>query len=105
MLAILARVPVGSAPTIGSIAESLRWSWPRRGGRLRDDLVAWSHEEAELLGLTGRGALSSFGRILCAVPTDAESSRSATRPFGARQPPHSRRCSPSPSTTCCSKQT
>jgi len=72
MLAILARAPVGSAPTMSSIAESLRWSWPRRGGRLRDDLVAWSHDEAELLGLTGRGALSSFGRILCADEASAE---------------------------------
>lgn len=66
MLALMSRAPLGSAPTMSSITESLRWSWPRRGGRLRDDLVSWSHEEAELLGLTGRGAVSSFGRILCA---------------------------------------
>jgi hypothetical protein len=66
MLALMSRAPLGSAPTMRSITESLRWSWPRRGGRLRDELVAWSHEEAELLGLTGRGAVSSFGRVLCA---------------------------------------
>jgi hypothetical protein len=70
---LLARAPIGSAPSVSSITRSLRWWWPRRGGRLRDDLVAWSHEEAELLGLTGRGALSSFGRILCADdPAPAE---------------------------------
>jgi hypothetical protein len=75
MLTLLARAPVGSAPSVSSITRSLRWWWPRRGGRLRDDLVAWSHEEAELLGFTGRGALSSFGRILCAddpTPTEAD---------------------------------
>ena len=33
-----------------SLGALLRWSWPRRGGRLRDDLVGWSHEEAEVLG-------------------------------------------------------
>ncbi len=34
------RASVGEAPTAESINESLRWSWPRRGGRLRDDLAA-----------------------------------------------------------------
>jgi hypothetical protein len=66
VLEILLRASAGEAPTAESINESLRWSWPRRGGRLRDDLAAWTIEEAELLGLTGRGALSSFARPLCA---------------------------------------
>jgi hypothetical protein len=65
ILEILLRASPGVAPTADSINESLRWSWPRRGGRLRDDLAAWTIEEAELLGLTGRGALSSFARPLC----------------------------------------
>ncbi|HEY5049895.1 MAG TPA: helicase-associated domain-containing protein, partial [Acidothermaceae bacterium] len=75
VLEILLRATAGEAPTASSINESLRWSWPRRGGRLRDDLAGWTIEEAELLGLTGRGALSSFGRRLCATAdseTDAE---------------------------------
>lgn len=63
---ILLRASAGEAPTAASVSESLQWSWPRRGGRLRDDLAAWTIEEAELLGLTGRGALSSFARSLCA---------------------------------------
>jgi hypothetical protein len=66
VLELLLRAPSGEAPTAASISESLQWSWPRRGGRLRDDLAAWTIEEAELLGLTGRGALSSFARPLCA---------------------------------------
>ena len=66
VLEILLRASAGEAPTAASVSESLQWSWPRRGGRLRDDLAAWTIEEAELLGLTGRGALSSFARPLCA---------------------------------------
>jgi len=66
VLEILLRASAGEAPTAESINESLRWSWPRRGGRLRDDLAGWTIEEAELLGVTGRGALSSFARPLCA---------------------------------------
>jgi hypothetical protein len=71
VLEILLRASAGEAPTAASVNESLRWSWPRRGGRLRDDLAAWTIEEAELLGLTGRGALSSFARPLC-VAVDPE---------------------------------
>jgi hypothetical protein len=71
VLEILLRASAGEAPTASSINESLRWSWPRRGGRLRDDLAGWTIEEAELLGLTGRGALSSFARPLC-VAVDPE---------------------------------
>ena len=67
---VLVRAPAGVAPTTDSVRASLRWSWPRRGGRLRDDVVDWSLEEAELLGLTGRGAMSSFGRSVCAVVLD-----------------------------------
>jgi hypothetical protein len=65
VLELLLHAGPGDAPTGESINELLRWLWPRRGGRLRDDLAAWTIEEAELLGLTGRGAMSSFGRRLC----------------------------------------
>ena len=77
VLEILLRASAGEAPTAESINESLRWSWPRRGGRLRDDLAGWTIEEAELLGLTGRGALSSFGRRLCAA-VDPEANAAMT---------------------------
>ncbi len=83
VLEILLRASAGEAPTAESINESLRWSWPRRGGRLRDDLASWTLEEAELLGLTGRGALSSFARPLCAglyADTDAEMAAAGADP-------------------------
>jgi Helicase conserved C-terminal domain/WYL domain len=78
VLRILLNAPAGVAPSSESIVAALRWSWPRRGGRLRDELVGWSHEEAELLGVTGRGAASSFGRLLAAIVVhDAEPSAAA----------------------------
>ena len=40
VLEILLRANSGEAPTAASVSESLQWSWPRRGGRLRDDLAA-----------------------------------------------------------------
>src|SRR5665213_3470476 len=88
VLEILLRASAGEAPTAESVNESLRWSWPRRGGRLRDDLAGWTIEEAELLGLTGRGALSSFGRRLCAAvdpgpEMDAEMAATTVDPAAA----------------------
>jgi len=47
-----------------SLLERLHWRRPRRGGRLYDDLVTWTLRESELLGVTGRGALSAPGRLL-----------------------------------------
>ena len=60
----LAQLPPGSAAATDSIAERLDWIRPRRGGRRRAELIAWTLEEAELLGVTGRGALSSSARAL-----------------------------------------
>jgi len=62
----LAEVPAGRAATRASLTERLVWSAPRRGGRLRDRVHGWTLDEAELLGLTGRGGLSSAGRALLA---------------------------------------
>ena len=66
LLRLLRDVPVGTAPSTEALQAVLAWATPRRGGRLRDDLAAWSREEAEYIGFTGRGALSSFGRLLAA---------------------------------------
>src|SRR5207248_8028196 len=65
LLRLLVDAGAGVALSAESLGALLRWSSPRRGGRLRDDLVGWSHTEAEFLGITGRGAVSSFGRRLC----------------------------------------
>ncbi|MGH8890659.1 MAG: hypothetical protein ACRDV3_13005, partial [Acidothermaceae bacterium] len=64
VLRLLGEPSPGDAPEATALVDTLQWSSPRRGGRLRDDLAAWSLEEAEILGITGRGALSSFGRLM-----------------------------------------
>jgi Helicase conserved C-terminal domain/WYL domain len=65
VLAVLADLPPGRASTAADIADQLAWRSPRRGGQ-RADLVEGVLREAELLGLTGRGALTGYGRALLA---------------------------------------
>lgn len=60
----LAALPPGEAPDTDSMLAAVRWRRPRRGGRLRDDVVRWTLREAEAIGVTGMGALASFVRPL-----------------------------------------
>jgi hypothetical protein len=46
------------------VAGLLAWRAPRRGGRLRDELVLWTLREANALGLVALGALTSAARAL-----------------------------------------
>ena len=62
-LAVLAALPPGDAAGGPAVAQELAWRSPRRGGQ-RTDLVEAVLAEAETLGLTGRGALTSYGREL-----------------------------------------
>ena len=71
VLDILAKLPSGTAPEADGVAAAVRWARPRRGGRLRDDLVGWTLREAEVLGLTGHGALAGYVRPLLDGRTDA----------------------------------
>ncbi|HET8614628.1 MAG TPA: helicase C-terminal domain-containing protein [Actinomycetales bacterium] len=68
VLTELATEAAGASVDPGSLLTRLHWRRPRRtGGRLGalyDDLVRWTLREAELLGVTGRGALSPPGRAL-----------------------------------------
>ncbi|MFF6915504.1 helicase-associated domain-containing protein [Streptomyces sp. NPDC012466] len=72
VLALLAGLPEGAAPAAGSVLARLRWERPLRGDRREDDprgrLAEWALSEAELLGVTGRGALSAQGRALLGAP-------------------------------------
>jgi hypothetical protein len=66
VLAVLAELPAGTAVADpADVADRLAWLAPRRGGQ-QADLVAAVLAEAELLGVTGRGALTSYGRLLLA---------------------------------------
>ncbi|MEV7125333.1 helicase C-terminal domain-containing protein [Streptomyces sp. NPDC093260] len=70
VLALLASLPEGAAPDAESVQARLRWERPLRGPQrtgdhdLRTRLARWTLSEAELLGVTGRGALSAHGRAL-----------------------------------------
>ncbi|MGW2950288.1 helicase-associated domain-containing protein [Streptomyces eurythermus] len=81
VLSLLAGLGAGAAPDAESVLARLRWERPLRGGRrdgdegrrdgeedLRSRLARWTLSDAELLGLTGRGALSSHGRALLGAP-------------------------------------
>lgn len=53
------------SPNVNSFIERMKWLAPlRRGANLRDDLVKWTLEECEWLGITGLGALSTFASAL-----------------------------------------
>ncbi len=87
MLALFAGLPPGTAPDPETLLRRLRWERPLRGGPapaapaapspggttsgggaegtdLRSRLALWTLNEAELLGITGRGALSAQARAL-----------------------------------------
>ncbi|MFC8915907.1 helicase-associated domain-containing protein [Streptomyces sp. NPDC057116] len=70
VLALLAGLPAGAAPDPETLLARLRWERPLRGtareqgADLRARLASWTLTEAELLGVTGRGALSAHGRAL-----------------------------------------
>jgi 2-phospho-L-lactate guanylyltransferase (CobY/MobA/RfbA family) len=46
------------------LAAVLAWRAPRRGGRLRDEIVRWTLAEATQLGLVALGSLTGAGRAL-----------------------------------------
>jgi hypothetical protein len=67
-LAELAALPTGTAPDPGLLLGRLAWRAPRRtGGSAVAGLAALARAalaEAAMLGVTGSGALTSFGRVL-----------------------------------------
>ena len=63
-LSVLADLPPGSAPSDDAVVARLAWQAPRRGGRLRDAAARSALTEAETLGVTGRGAMTSYGEAL-----------------------------------------
>ncbi|MFI6462791.1 helicase-associated domain-containing protein [Streptomyces sp. NPDC050538] len=95
VLGLLAGLPEGASPTAESVLARLRWERPVRGAGgaqpgpqegddLRSRLARWTLSEAEMLGVTGRGALSAQGRALLGPrgAAAADSSTSASAPSG-----------------------
>ncbi|MFG2371084.1 helicase-associated domain-containing protein [Streptomyces sp. NPDC048504] len=103
VLGLLAGLPEGASPSAESVLARLRWERPVRGAGgaqrstegapagaqggaqgdddLRSRLARWTLSEAEMLGVTGRGALSSQGRALlgprAAAPVGTDRGRGA----------------------------
>ncbi|QGK68557.1 DNA-binding protein [Allosaccharopolyspora coralli] len=65
VLTLLDELPSGHGiRDAADVAAVLAWRAPRRGGRLRDDLVRWSVAEATAIGVVALGALPTAGRAL-----------------------------------------
>ena len=64
VLDLLLDLAPGQTVTEDAVIAYLAWKAPRRGGRLRDVLPSWFLGETAVLGLSGRGGLSSYGRLL-----------------------------------------
>jgi hypothetical protein len=64
ILGIYLEMPSGSVTSPGLLTQYLDWHRPRRASRVRANAVAELLVEAELIGVTGMGALTSFGRSI-----------------------------------------
>lgn len=63
----------GHSPDPTSLLDRIRWRRPRRRSVLLSDLVTATRSEAELLGVTGLGALSGPGRLLATIAGEGRS--------------------------------
>ncbi|MGX7825545.1 helicase-associated domain-containing protein [Actinokineospora sp. 24-640] len=78
VLRALAELPDGAGVvSADELAAVLAWRAPRRGGRLRDEVVRWTLAEATALGVVALGALSGPGRALLDEDASAAGKRMA----------------------------
>lgn len=70
-LGVLTELPTGAAPAVDDVVALLSWRSPRRAGRAAD-ATRWALAEAATLGVTGRGALTGYGRELLVDAPDGE---------------------------------
>ncbi len=83
VLAELAALPEGQAPDLDALGDRIRWRRPMRRAEIIQAVTAAVLREAEWLGITGRGALSTAGRLLfdaTAEPSAAEEAISTHLP-------------------------
>ena len=66
VLDVLADCPPGLVPAPEAVRDRVAWRFPRLGAGLRERLVTWTLEEAELIAVTAAGGLTSAGRALLA---------------------------------------
>ncbi|MEU7981813.1 helicase-associated domain-containing protein [Micromonospora sp. NPDC049081] len=82
VLGVLADLEPGTAPTVDEVLALLDWRAPRRS-RGREAAHREVLTEAARLGVTGLGALTSYGRLLLASVTEPEE-RGGDDPLGLR---------------------
>ncbi len=70
VLTELAELPAGQAADLASLEKRIRWRRPMRRGEIIAAVTAAVLREAEWLGITGRGALSTAGRLLFEATAD-----------------------------------
>jgi hypothetical protein len=68
VLAGVAAAGKGRAPDLGLLGDWLSWQVPTRSAGYIGQVCAWTLVEAQLLGVTGRGALTTAGRRLLDSP-------------------------------------
>jgi len=71
--------PAGTALTAEHVRGELAWRRPRRTSRVRDIMIDSTLHEAEMLGVTGLGALSGPGRALLNTPLSQRGPASTKR--------------------------
>ncbi|KMS74707.1 DNA-binding protein [Streptomyces viridochromogenes] len=98
VLTLLAGLPEGASPSTESVLARLRWERPLRGPQQDDDLrgrlARWTLSEAEMLGVTGRGALSAHGRALLGAPQPEPAAEEQPAGPGDKLPVHHRPAPP-----------
>ncbi|MBO4159973.1 helicase-associated domain-containing protein [Micromonospora antibiotica] len=82
VLGVLADLEPGTAPTVDEVLALLDWRAPRRS-RGREAAHREVLTEAARLGVTGLGALTSYGRLLLASVTEPDE-RGGDDPLGLR---------------------
>ena len=80
-LEVLGQCEKGLAPTLESLRSAVIWHYPhKRGISITSELVEWTLREAEWLGITGAGALSSFGARFISGKSDLKINPSLPKP-------------------------
>ena len=77
VLTELAALPEGQAPDLSGLADRIRWRRPMRRAEIIEAVTAAVLSEAEWLGITGRGALSTAGRLLFDAAADPSAAEEA----------------------------
>ena len=77
VLTELAAIPEGQAPDLSSLADRISWRRPLRRAEIIEAVTAAVLREAEWLGITGRGALSTAGRLLIEATARASDTSAA----------------------------